>query len=113
MQILGKTNINFIKWRWHAIALSTVVIIAGLGQIVSQGGPKLGIDFTGGTELVLRFAQPVTEDAVRGALASLPGDKSVQRYGDVGANMVLIRLPQALEVEAGQTLDDAATRCSI
>jgi len=108
MQILGKTNINFIKWRWHAIALSTVVIIAGLGQIVSQGGPKLGIDFTGGTELVLRFAQPVTEDAVRGALASLPGDKSVQRYGDVGANMVLIRLPQALEVEAGQTLDDAA-----
>ncbi len=108
MQILGKTNINFIKWRWHAIVLSTVVMVAGLGQIVSQGGPKLGIDFTGGTELVLRFDAPVTEDALRGALESLPGEKSVQRYGAPDANMLLIRLPQALEVEQGQTLDDAA-----
>ncbi len=108
MQILSSTNINFIKWRWHAIVLSTVIIVAGLGQIVSQGGPKLGIDFTGGTELVLKFAQPVTEDAVRNAISSLPGEETVQRYGAPEANMILIRLPQALQVEAGQTLDDAA-----
>lgn len=109
MQILSKTNFNFIKWRWHAIVLSTVVIIAGIGQIVLQpGGLKLGIEFSGGTELLLRFEQPVSEDAVRGALASIQGDKSVQRYGAAADNMVLIRLPQILQVEQGQTLDDGA-----
>ena len=65
MQILSQTNFNFIKWRWHAIALSAVVIIAGIGQIIAQGGPRLGVEFAGGTSMVLRFQQPVAEDAVR------------------------------------------------
>jgi preprotein translocase subunit SecF len=108
MQILSKTNINFIKWRWHAIIFSTVVIVAGLAQIYAQGGLKLGVDFSGGTSMVLRFEQPVSEDAVRGALASLAGGMTVQRYGDSDDNQVLIRLPQALELQEGQTLDEGA-----
>lgn len=108
MQILSQTNFNFIKWRWHAIALSAVVIIAGIGQIIAQGGPRLGVDFSGGTAMVLRFEQPITEDAVRTALSSLPGDKTVQRYGSADRNEILIRLPQVIQVEQGQTLDDAA-----
>lgn len=108
MQILSQTNFNFIKWRWHAIALSAVVIIAGIGQIIAQRGPRLGVDFSGGTAMVLRFEQPITEDAVRTALSSLPGDKTVQRYGSADRNEILIRLPQVIQVEQGQTLDDAA-----
>jgi preprotein translocase subunit SecF len=108
MQILSQANFNFIKWRWHAIVLSTVVIVAGIGQMVAQGGPRLGVDFSGGTSMVLRFEQPVTEDAVRSALSSLPGDPTVQRYGAADRNEILIRLPQVIQVEQGQTLDDAA-----
>lgn len=108
MQILSQANFNFIKWRWHAIVLSTVVIVAGIGQMVAQGGPRLGVDFSGGTSMVLRFEQPITEDAVRTALSSLPGDKTVQRYGSADRNEILIRLPQVIQVEQGQTLDDAA-----
>lgn len=107
MQILGKTNINFIKWRWHAIAFSTILIVVGMAQILTQGF-KLGVDFEGGTVMVLRFEQPVSEDAIRTALTSLPGEKTVQRYGDPAANQVLIRLPQVLDVQEGQTLDDAS-----
>lgn len=110
MQILTNTNFNFIKWRWHAIVVSLVVIIAGFGQIVMQGGPKLGVDFSGGTSMVLRFQQPVSEDAIRAALSSIPGEKSVQRYGQADRNEVLIRLPQSIAAEQGQTLDDAAER---
>ena len=40
MQIFGKTNINFIKWRWHAIVVSSLVIVAGIGQIIAQGGAQ-------------------------------------------------------------------------
>ncbi len=107
MQILSKTNINFIKWRWHAIAFSTILIVVGVAQILTQGF-KLGVDFSGGTVMVLRFEQPVSEDAIRGALATLPGEKTVQRYGNAADNQVLIRLPQVLEVQEGQTLDDAS-----
>ncbi len=108
MQILGTTHINFLKWRWHAIAISIIVLVAGFGQIIAQGGPHLGVDFSGGTALVLRFAQPVTEDAVRTALETLPGDKTVQQYGEAADNELLIRLPQLLSVEEGTNLDDAA-----
>lgn len=107
MQILSKTNINFIKWRWHAIAFSTILIVVGVAQILTQGF-KLGVDFSGGTVMVLRFEQPVSEDAIRSALATLPGEKTVQRYGAAADNQVLIRLPQVLEVQEGQTLDDAS-----
>jgi preprotein translocase subunit SecF len=110
MQILGQTNFNFIKWRWHAIALSTAIIVIGFGQIIKQGGPKLGVDFSGGTAMVLKFDRPVSEDAVRGALSSLGGEESVQRYGQVSENQVLIRMPQSVKVESGTTLDDAADK---
>ncbi|MEO6223200.1 MAG: hypothetical protein ABIP90_08105, partial [Vicinamibacterales bacterium] len=110
MQILGKTNFNFTKWRWHAIALSVVVIVAGFAQIARQGGPKLGVDFSGGTAMVRKFDRPVSEDAVRNALSSLGGEESVQRYGDPSENQVLIRMPQSVSVESGTTLDDAAER---
>ena len=110
MQILSKTKFNFIKWRWHAITLSAVVIIAGIGQIVAQGGPKLSVDFSGGTALVVRFAQPVTEDAVRSAIASLPGEETVQRYGPEDRNEILIRLPQTAAAAEGDSVPIADSR---
>jgi preprotein translocase subunit SecF len=109
MQILGQTNFNFIKWRWHAIALSTAIIVIGFAQIVMQG-PKLGVDFSGGTAMVLRFDRPVTEDAVRNALVTLPGDRTVVRYGPPAENQLMIRLPQDVAVETGTTLDDQSEK---
>jgi preprotein translocase subunit SecF len=108
MQILSNTNINFIKWKWHAIIFSAVLIVVGVGQIVAQDGLKLGVDFSGGTSLVLRFEQPIAEDAVRNALAAMPGEKTVQRYGEAEDNQILIRLPQG-ELAEGQSIDDASS----
>lgn len=108
MQILAKTNINFIKWRWHAIVFSTVLIVVGVGQILAQGGLRLGVDFSGGTAMVLRFEQPITEDAVRNAIAALPGDKTVQRRGSQEDNQILVRLPQMVDAMEGQPIDNAA-----
>ena len=109
MQILGHTNFNFIKWRWHAIALSLAIIVIGFAQIIKQG-PKLGVDFSGGSSLVLKFDRPVTEDAVRDALASLPGEKTVLRYGPPSENQIMIRLPQTLAAETGTVLDDQSEK---
>ena len=54
MQIFHNTHYDFIKWRWHAIALSALVILAGVVMAVQRGLP-LGIDFSGGTIVVFKF----------------------------------------------------------
>lgn len=106
MRILGETNIDFLKWRVPAFVLSAVIILGGVASIATRGLP-LGIDFTGGTVLRLRFEQPVSEDAIRDALANLPGDKVVQLLvpgvGDP-ENEILIRLPPTIAVEEGANL---------
>jgi preprotein translocase subunit SecF len=93
MDFLKNPNFDFIRWRWQALGLSLVVIAAGLVAIGTRGLP-LGIDFSGGTLIVVKFAQPVEENAVRGALEAIEGDKVIQPYGDAAENEWLIRLPQ-------------------
>ena len=100
-------NFDFIKWRWHAFALSLLVIVGGVFMLVARGGLPLGIDFSGGTIVIVRFEQSTTEDAVRNALARVEGEKVVQQYGDPAANEVLIRLPQ-LGPETGTSLESGA-----
>ncbi|MDO8835278.1 MAG: hypothetical protein Q7V01_06760, partial [Vicinamibacterales bacterium] len=104
MQIFDNPNYNFIRWRWHAIALSLVVILAGVGMMATRG-VSLGVDFKGGSILILKFDRAVTEDTVRTALQSIPGEKTVQKYGAAAANEILIRLPQSVEREEGALLE--------
>jgi preprotein translocase subunit SecF len=106
MPIFENPNYNFLQWRWHALGLSLVVVLAGVAAMVTRGLP-LGIDFTGGTIVVLQFQQPVGEDALRSALDVVPGDKVVQQFGDAASHEWLIRLPQ-LAAEEGQALEQGA-----
>ena len=106
MDFLRNPNFDFIKWRWHAIVLSALVILAGVGFIVMRGLP-LGIDFSGGTLVVVKFEQAVNEDAVRRALEAIPGDKVIQPYGGAADNEWLIRLPLG-EDEQGTNLEQGA-----
>ena len=93
MDFIRNPNFDFIRWRWHALVLSTVVVLVGIAGIATRGLP-LGIDFSGGTLIVVKFTQPVAEDGVRTALNSIAGDKVIQPYGDPVENEWLIRLPQ-------------------
>ena len=109
MQIFHNPNYNFVRWRWHALALSALIIIAGVAMMIKQGGPKLGVEFEGGTIVIVRFAQTPPVAEIRSALASMPGggEAVVQQYGDASANQVLVRVSRVGAEEQGQ-LDDAA-----
>jgi preprotein translocase subunit SecF len=107
MEFLKNPNFDFIRWRWHAIGLSLVVILAGVAMTVKNGLP-LGIDFSGGTLMVLRFDQAVNEDAVRRALDSVQGDKVIQPFGDSANHEWLIRLPLVEAAEQGASLEAGA-----
>ena len=108
MRIFTNTSYNFTRWRWHALALSFVVIAAGVAAIVSRGGLPLGIDFSGGTIIVVKFDQEVTEDQVRRAVDPIPGEEVVQQYGDALDREWLIRLALTDAAVEGVSLEQGS-----
>jgi preprotein translocase SecF subunit len=108
--LFANANVNFTRWGRHAMLLSLLVIGAGAATMATRGLP-LGIDFSGGTLVIVEFGrQGVTEDAVRNAVAALPGDEVVQRYGPADERRFLIRLPLADEKEQSLILEAGARR---
>jgi preprotein translocase subunit SecF len=108
MRILANQNFNFIKWRWHAIVLSLAVVGGGLFAIASRGGLPLGIDFSGGTLLLLQFEQPTGDSVVRNALAPVAKESVVQQAGGRGQNQVMVRLPMIEGAETARNIEDGA-----
>ena len=107
MHIFNHPNYDFVRWKWHAIALSWVVILAGVFGIWKNGGMPKGVEFSGGTIVIVKFAQPTDIDRVRAVLPGGGSNAIVQAYGDPSAHQVSIRVHTA-GTEAGQGLSATA-----
>jgi preprotein translocase subunit SecF len=97
MQIFHNPTFNFVKYRWHALVLSWVVIAFGVVMIWTRGVP-LGVEFSGGTQVVLQFEQQRPRiDQIRSALdRNFPGGGQnvvVQTYGADALKSILVRVP--------------------
>jgi preprotein translocase subunit SecF len=113
MQIFKTPNIDFLRWRWHAILLSWVVIGAGLVMIWQKDLP-LGVEFSGGTIVIVQFdQQPPDSSTIRAALErDLPGEGQnavIQRYGLEAQHQIMIRVP-SVGAESGAGLSQTADR---
>ena len=88
MQIFNNPNYNFIRWRWHAIALSALVILAGLAMIIDAAACRSASTSPAARIVVVQFEQPV--DRRRGARRRRsPASRAsevVQQYGDAGGH---------------------------
>jgi preprotein translocase subunit SecF len=106
MHIFKNTQYDFLRWRWHAIILSWVVIIAGIVRVATTGLP-LGVEFAGGTVVITQFDQPVTVQQVRSGLdKSFPGggqNLSINSYGDPSSRQMMVRVP-LVGAESGASL---------
>jgi preprotein translocase subunit SecF len=96
LQILHKTNIDFMGWRKISFTISGLLIALGiLGLIqIGRGKANLGIDFVGGTTLQLSFKDQVPVEKARTALEKngFQG-ASIQQVGE--GNKILIRLRES------------------
>jgi preprotein translocase subunit SecF len=93
MELFRQTNIDFLRYKWIAIGVSWFLIAVGLFAIFVQKGLKFGIDFAGGTQIAVQFAERPDLDKIRGILqAANLGETGIQRYEEESKNRVLIRV---------------------
>ena len=106
MHIFTNPNFDFVRWKWHAIALSWIVILIGVFVIYTKGMPK-GVEFSGGTIVILKFDQAPDLDKIRAALPGGGANAVVQSYGDPSAKQVMIRV-HSVGAESGGSLSTTA-----
>ena len=77
MRIIKETHINFMRQRKMTSILSLAIILTGVVSLVINNGPKLSIDFKGGTIVSVQYLEPVKISEVRNALSNIDLDGQI------------------------------------
>jgi preprotein translocase subunit SecF len=91
MELIRKTHIDFLGKRRICFTLSGILLLVSIWSLF--GGINRGIDFSGGTEIQVKFAEARSIDQLRDAMTSLNlGDVSLQSIGKPEDNEFIIRV---------------------
>ncbi len=86
-------NIDFIGARKKAYVFSFVLTALTIILLIYRGGPKLGVDFTGGILIQVKMVNPHSPSEIMDALAPVNlQDSIVQEFGEKENNEYLIRV---------------------
>ena len=97
--------IDFLGKRRLAVIFSTVVLLAGFVSVIIHGGLNYWIDFRGGTNVQIRFAQTVDLDNLRGLFKEQGlGNIVLQTFGSEEEHEVLLGLPVDSALGTGEDL---------
>ncbi|HEX8667887.1 MAG TPA: protein translocase subunit SecF [Allosphingosinicella sp.] len=106
------TNIDFMRWRNVALVLSIIVTVASIVLVVVRG-LNLGVDFVGGQQIRVTFAQAAPVQEIRETVASLDvGDATIQTFGDPKTISMRMGLPQGGEEAANKVATKVRTAIS-
>ena len=104
IEFFKEPNIDWMGKAKYFYALSGILLLAGWTSIFVNGGLRYGIDFKGGTNVDVRFAQPPNVDKLRSGLVEQGlGNTEIQSISDIAnpsSNEVLIFVE-------GKTQDDS------
>jgi preprotein translocase subunit SecF len=89
MRFFRNASYDFLSVRRRAYAVSVVLIVLGIGSLILRGGPRYGVDFTGGTLIQVEFFEPTSVSDLRGVLASAGMENAqIQQLGDSNEFMI-------------------------
>lgn len=92
-----KTAINFMRMKVPALVISTILVLGSLFSLFTQG-LNLGLDFTGGTVIEVKFEQQADLSKVRTALADNDfADAQVAYFGT--SQDVMIRIAPRADLD--------------
>jgi preprotein translocase subunit SecF len=98
IELFKEPNIDWMGKAKYFYALSAILLIAGWTSIFMHGGLRYSIDFKGGTNVDVRFAQPPNIDQIRSGLTAQGlGNSEIQTVSDIAnpnSNEVLIFVEQ-------------------
>jgi preprotein translocase subunit SecF len=106
VEFFHSVNIDWLGKKWYFLAFSLVFSVAGVISMsyhwVHIGSPvPLGVDFSGGTQVVVQFTQPPNLTRIRAAIdAAGHQNASISAYGEPGKNEALISLPEETNEKA-------------
>ncbi len=100
--IRNDLSIDFVGMRKISYIVSIVLILAGFASLAIKGGPRYGIDFSGGATVQIKFASPVSDEHLKKSLegSDLPG-LTIQQYGS--DTSYLLRISTVKETSTGIT----------
>ena len=81
LKLLPKTNIDFLKYRKAYYIFFALVLLGGVICFFTKGF-NMGIDFTGGTMVQVKFDAPVEMSDIREALSATGAESELQSFGD-------------------------------
>ena len=100
MHLLGNINIDFMAQRKYALIFSLILLTISIGSLVIRG-LNFGLDFTGGTAVVVDFEKTIELKEIRKVLKDNDfADAVVQNFGS--AKSVQIRLPSKSVEDSSQ-----------
>jgi preprotein translocase subunit SecF len=103
------TNVDFMRWRNLALALSIVMTVLSITYTFYRG-LNLGIDFVGGQVVRAEFAQPVEIEDLRAKVESLGvGEASIQALGNTRTYQIRLPKPPGAETAANQVVSKLRT----
>jgi preprotein translocase subunit SecF len=110
MELLGKTNIDFIGKRNISFIISAIISIVGIIGIIqiARGAANMGIDFSGGTSMQLKFSKPLPIADARAALHKNGIAKAdLQEIKD--GNKLLVKIDKNTSLALGKAAEAVQT----
>jgi preprotein translocase subunit SecF len=112
IELFKQPNLDWMGKAKYFFALSGLLLALGWSAILFKGGIKYGIDFRGGTNVDIRFAQPPNIDRLRAGLREQGlGNSEIQSISDIAnpsSNEVLIFVEQT--GQGDQALDEGKAK---
>ena len=99
MRLLKNSNFDFMNKKMLALSLSAILLLAGIVSLAINKGPKLSIDFKGGTFVAVEYTEDVKVEDVRFKMGNLNIDgqafdfskEEVKHFGNNSS--VSVRVP--------------------